>query len=42
MAVYKRGGQWWFSFVYSGKRIQESAKTSKKTIAVEVEKKAQS
>jgi len=39
MALYKRGGQWWFSFVYAGKRIQESAKTSKKTIAVEVEKK---
>jgi integrase len=39
MAVYKRGGQWWFSFVYAGKRIQQSAKTSKKTIAVEVEKK---
>ena len=38
MALYKRGGVWWYSFVYAGKRIQESANTSRKTIATEAEK----
>lgn len=38
MAVYKRGGTWWYSFIFAGKRIQESAKTSRKTIAVEAER----
>ena len=38
MAVYKRGGVWWYSFIFAGKRVQESAKTSRKTIAVEAEK----
>ncbi len=39
MSLYKRGRIWWYSFVFAGKRIQDSAKTSKKTIAAEVEKK---
>jgi integrase len=38
MAIYKRGGVWWYSFVFAGKRVQESAKTSRKTIAAEAEK----
>ncbi len=38
MAVYKRGGIWWYSFIYAGKRVQESAKTSRKTLAVEAER----
>ncbi len=38
MAVYKRGGVWWYSFIYVGKRVQESAKTSRKTVAVEAER----
>lgn len=38
MAVYKRGGVWWYSFIYAGKRVQESAKTSRKTVAVEAER----
>ena len=38
MAVYKRGEVWWYSFVFAGKKIQESAKTSRKTIATEAEK----
>lgn len=38
MSLYKRGGVWWYEFVYAGKRIRESAKTTKKTIAAEVEK----
>lgn len=38
MAVFKRGGVWWYEFVYAGKRIRESAKTSRKTIAIESER----
>jgi integrase len=33
MAVYKRGGVYWFSFIYASKRIQKSAKTTSKTVA---------
>jgi integrase len=29
---------WWYEFIYSGKRVRASAKTSKKTIAGEAEK----
>lgn len=38
MAVYKRGGTWWYEFIFAGERVRESAKTSKKTIAIEAEK----
>lgn len=38
MAVFKRGSVYWYSFIYASKRIQESAKTTRKTIAVEAEK----
>ena len=38
MAVYKRGGVWWYEFVFAGKRVRESAKTTRKTIAVEAER----
>ena len=38
MSVYKRGKTWWYEFVYGGQRIRDSAKTSKKTIAIEAEK----
>jgi integrase len=38
MSVYKRGGVWWFDFIYAGQRIQESAKTSSKTIAKDTER----
>jgi integrase len=38
MAVFKRGGIWWFEFYYKGKRIRESADTSRKTIALAAEK----
>ena len=30
---------WWYEFTYAGKRIRESAKTTRKTLAVEAEKK---
>lgn len=29
---------WWYSFVFAGRRIQESSKSTRKTIAVEAEK----
>jgi integrase len=38
MAVYKRGGVYWFNFIYAGKRIQTSAKTTSKTVAKIAEK----
>jgi integrase len=38
MAVYKRGGTWWYEFIFAGKRVRESAKTSRKTIAFEAER----
>ncbi len=38
MAVYKRGGTWWYSFIFAGRRVQESAKTSRKTVAIEAER----
>ncbi len=38
MAVYKRGRTWWYEFIFAGKRVRESAKTSRKTIAVEAER----
>ena len=33
MAVYKRGGVWWYSFVFNGQRIQESSKHGNKRVA---------
>jgi integrase len=38
MALYKRGGVWWFRFKFAGQSIRESAKTSSKTLAVEAER----
>lgn len=38
MALYRRGNTWWFEFTFAGRRIRESAKTSRKTIAVEAER----
>lgn len=38
MAVFKRGGVWWYEFIYAGERIRASAKTGRKTIAIEAEK----
>lgn len=33
MAVYKRGNVWWYQFYFAGRKIQESAKTPRKTVA---------
>jgi len=38
MAVYKRGNVYWVDFWYLGKRIKESTKTSRRTLAVAFEK----
>ena len=38
MALYKRGNVWWYSFTLAGRRVQESARTAKKTIAIEAMK----
>lgn len=38
MAVFKRGKWYHFEFVFRGKRIQESARTASKTVAVEAER----
>src|ERR1700676_4092336 len=35
----KQSDQWWFEFTYEGKRYREPAKTTRKTIATEAEKK---
>jgi len=37
MALFKRGEVWWYEFTFAGRRIRESAKTSRKTIAKEAE-----
>jgi hypothetical protein len=38
MAVYLRGQTWWYKFIYAGKMVRESAKTTRKTIALEAER----
>ncbi len=37
MAVYKRGGTYWFRFVWNGETIRESAKTGNKRTAEQIE-----
>ena len=39
MAVFKRGKTWWYEFIFAGRRVRESAKTTSKTVAKEAEKK---
>src|SRR3954471_23310390 len=38
MSVFRRGEIYWYEFIFAGKRIRESAKTSSKTVAKEAEK----
>lgn len=33
----KQARQWWYDFSYAGKRVRESAKTTRKTVAIEAE-----
>ena len=37
MAVYKRGGVWWYNFVFRGERVQESTKQGNKRVAEQME-----
>jgi integrase len=37
MAVYKRGGVWWYKFRFANQIIRESAKTESKTVARDAE-----
>lgn len=37
MSVFKRGGVYWYEFVFKGRRIRESTKLSNKTAAVNAE-----
>ena len=37
MAVYKRGGTYWYEFQFNGQRIQESAQTGNKEAARQIE-----
>lgn len=36
--VYKRGGVWWYEFVFCGQRIRESTKSNSKTLAKDAER----
>ena len=38
MAVFRRGDVWWYKFIIVGKIIRESAKTTRKTLAIEAER----
>jgi integrase len=38
MSVYKRGDTWWYEFIFAGRRVQKSAKTTNKTLAKTAEK----
>lgn len=33
MSLFQRGGVWWYEFWYAGRRVQESTKSTSKTIA---------
>jgi len=37
MAVYKRGGMWWYRFTWRGKAIRESTKQGNKRLAEQME-----
>ena len=38
MAVFKRGGTWWYEFVFAGQRLRESTKSRSKTVAIAAER----
>lgn len=37
MALYKRGGVWWFEFVFNGERIRASTKQGNRRTAEQIE-----
>ena len=40
MSIYKRGGAYWYSFVFNGRRVQRSTKVGNKNDARDIEKAA--
>ena len=38
MAIFKRGRWYWYEFLFAGRRVRESAKTSSRTVAREAER----
>lgn len=38
MSLFKRGGRWWYEFVFRGQRIRESTGSESKTLAVKAER----
>ena len=38
VAVYKREKTWWYKFIFAGKLVRESSKSSRKTVAMEAER----
>jgi hypothetical protein len=38
MSVYKRGGTYWYKFLFQGQLIRESTKTNSKNVAREAER----
>src|SRR6266700_3898628 len=40
MAIYKRGGVYWYNFVFNGERVQRSTKIGNKNTARDIEKAA--
>ena len=39
MSVFRRGEFWWYEFWFAGRRVRESSKSTKKTIALKAEQK---
>jgi integrase len=37
VALFKRGGIWWYEFLFARRRVRESAKTTSKTVAKQAE-----
>jgi hypothetical protein len=37
MALFKRGGVWWYKFYFAGQPIRESSKATSKTVAKNAE-----
>jgi integrase len=38
MGIFQRGDKWWYEFSFQGQRIRESAHTTSKTLAIDIER----
>jgi integrase len=38
MSIFKRGGKWWYEFVFHGQRIRESTRSESKNLAIKAER----